>query len=205
MPKGHRVGGGLVGKSAANVGVSRHADVVPYIAFTVTANGSGSITNTGNGTDTQSYTKSGTQGWDTQVYCGTAFTKPITIECNKNASYGDDGQSYSMIGWNTDPTTDASYSSLDHAIYPYYQALYAVYHNGSQVGGGGTWSPSNKFYIVYSADGYIRHWNGSRLMYSANYGSNTVYLDSSFYSPYSNSAFTNVRITKREWNGIRYV
>ena len=133
------------------------------------------------------------------------FTKPMTIEFTRTAAYTDDGQSYVMIGWNTDPTTDTSYSSLDHASYPYCQAVYQVYHNGSQVQFGGTWSPSNKFYVVYSADGYIRHWNGSRLMYSTNYGSNTVYLDTSFYSPYSTSALTNVRITKREWNGTRYV
>ena len=127
---------------------------------------------------------SGGNAWDNQAYSITPFTAPCTIEFNKQAASGDNGVSYAMIGWNADPTTDASYSSIDYASYPYNTGNYQVYHNGSLVQNGGSWSTSNKFYVVYGTDGTIKHYNGSTLLYSVNYGTgNTVYVDSSFYSP----------------------
>jgi hypothetical protein len=112
-----------------------------------------------------------------------------------------------MIGWNTDPTTDASYTSLDYAAYPYRTEAYRVYHNGSSVHDSGAWSTANTFYIVYDTDGYIRHYNGSTLLYSVNYGTgNTVYIDSSLYSPNSTyGGFSNIRAIRQSWNGSAYV
>ena len=148
---------------------------------------------------------SGGYGWDTQAYCLKAFMAPCTIEFNKTANTYDDGVSYTMIGWNTDPLTDASYSSIDHAAYPFMQNTYYVYNNGS----GSTyaaWDATKKFYIVYDTDGYIRHYNGSTLLYSANYGTgNIVFIDSSFYVKGSaNGKLSNVRAIRRAWNGTQY-
>jgi hypothetical protein len=171
--------------------------------FTLSAN----LIARGNGTDLVSIFKmSGGFGWDNQAYSSQSFTAPCTIEFNKNSSYVDTTFNYAMIGWNEDPTTNASYDTLDHTAYPYRQSNYEVYHNGAYQGALATWSALNKFYIVYSLDGFIRHYNGSTLLYTGTYAAGkTVYVDSSFYSnSASTGGFTNIRVIKRAWNGTSY-
>lgn len=157
---------------------------------------------------TMTKTLSGTSSWDTQAYSLIPYTAPCTIEFNKIAAAGgsDNGLSYTMVGWNSDPATDAYYGSIDWASYPFASSNYYVYNSGSGVATSLVWDQSKKFYIVYATDGYIRHYNGSTLLYSANYGTGqTVYFDSSFYSPSEFGALRNVRIIKRAWNGTYYV
>jgi len=150
---------------------------------------------------------SGANGWNRQAYSLTPFTAPCTLEFNKLAEVTNNGVSYAMISWNSDPLTNASYTSLDWAAYPYVTSAYWLYHNGSSISTGIAWDPAKKFYIVYDTDGYIRHWNGSTLLYSVNKGTGqTVYVDSSLYSPNSTyGGFSNIRAIKRAWNGTRYV
>ena len=169
---------------------------------------SSNVTLTNNGTTAVTMFKTASNNsWDSHVYSADAFNAPCTIEFTKNAGTTDNGVSYAMIGWNADPTTDQSYSSLDYAAYPYRTDTYSVYHNGSQVLASGTWDPNQKFYIVYDTDGYIRHYNGSKLLYSVNKGTNqTVYVDSSFYSVNATyGGFTDVRVCRKSWNGLNYV
>jgi DUF2075 family protein len=111
-----------------------------------------------------------------------------------------------MIGWNEDPTTNASYASIDHASYPYRQSNYGMYNNGAGNESLAVWSPLSKFYIVYTADGFNKHYNGATLLYSAAYAAGkTVYVDSSFYSNSANTGgFTNIRVIKKAWNGTSY-
>jgi hypothetical protein len=168
----------------------------------------GTITLTNNGTDNVSMFKtSGTSAWDSHFYSTTPFTAPCTIEFNKQAGATDNGVSYAMISWNADPTLNASYTSLDYASYPYATNNYIVYNNGSVVQNGGSWSTANKFYIVYDTDGFIRHYNGSSLLYSVNSGAGrTVYVDSSLYSVNATfGGFSNVRVRRNSWNGTSYV
>jgi hypothetical protein len=178
---------------------------VPYESLTYVTTGNLAIT--GNGTGTVNIFKtSGGNAWNNQAYSTTPFTAPCTIEFNKQAASGDNGVSYAMIGWNVDPLTNASFSTLDYASYPYRTDIYSVYNNASQVHFRGTWSTANKFYVVYGTDGTIKHYNGSTLLYSVNYGTGrTVYLDSSFYSVNSIfGGFSNIRVTKFTWNGENY-
>lgn len=179
-----------------------------YQTLTYTTTG-GNLTITGNGTPEVSMFKtSGSGAWDNQVYSTEAFTAPCTIEFTKPAGVEDNSLSYAMIGWNTDPTTNASYTSIDHAAYPYAQNTYIVWNNGSAQSGLGTWDTAKRFYIVYDTDGYIRHYNGSKLLYTSSfYGTgNTVYVDSSFSSVSSTfGGFTNVKVCRRAWNGYTYV
>jgi len=183
---------------------------LPFSYETLTFTASGNLTVTGNGTNSVNIFKtSGSQAWDNHAYTATGFTAPCTIEFNKLADPGggDNGLSYAMIGWNADPTTDASYISLDYASFPYTTNTYSVYHNGSQVLFSGAWSTSSKFYVVYGTDGLIRHYNGSTLLYtSPSYGTGTVYVDSSFYSVNGTfGGFSNIRVSKFTWNGTAYV
>ena len=133
------------------------------------------------------------------MYVASAGTARIFLD-------SDNGVSYAMIGWNPDPLTNASYDTINYASYPYRTDNYQVYHNGSLVKNGGTWSTANKFYIVYGTDGFIRHYNGSKLLYAVNYGvGNTVYVDSSFYSINATfGGFSNIRVTRFAWNGENY-
>jgi hypothetical protein len=168
---------------------------------------SGNLIARGNGTDLVSIFKmSGGFGWDNQAYSSQSFTAPCTIEFNKNSSYVDTTFNYAMIGWNEDPTTNVSYDSIDHASYPYVYPNYHMYNNGAGLGTGLLWSPLNKFYVVYTADGYNKHYNGSTLLYSAAYAANkTVYVDTSFWADSATSGgFTNIRVIKKAWNGTSY-
>jgi hypothetical protein len=111
-----------------------------------------------------------------------------------------------MIGWNEDPATNASYDTLDYTSYPYAMNAYNVYNNGTGIGSLPIWSTLSKFYIVYTSDGFIKHYNGATLLYSAAYAAGkTVYVDSSFYSNSAGTGgFTNIRVIKRAWNGTSY-
>lgn len=178
-----------------------------YAVITYTL--SGNLTATNNGTDTVDIFKtSGSSSWDNHAYSDLSFTAPCTIEFNKQAGATNNGVSYAMIGWNEDPTTNASYTSLDHASYPYYTNAYEVYHNSTKVtpSPGGSWSTSEKFYIVYNTDGTIKHYNGSTLLHSVSYAAGkTVYVDTSFYSVNSTyGGFSNIKVIERAWNGTAY-
>lgn len=194
----------LTTQKAAELAVAGRSLDVVYENFTLLTNGA--ITITGNGSDEISAFKtSGSRSWSYHAYTQTGYTAPVTMEFFKRADVSDNGASYLMIGWNVDPTADASYTSIDYAAYPYRQDQYQVYINGSQTTHG-PWDENKKFYLTYTADGRILHWNGDNLLYSANYNPGTVYLDSSFYS--QNLTFggvTSLRITQAEWNGSEYV
>ena len=174
------------------------------VTYTATAN----MTLTNNGTqDVTMFKNTNNNSWNGEVRSTESFSAPCTIEFSKQSGTTDNGASYLMIGWNEDPTTNTSYTSIDHASYPYQQNSYVVYNNGGSAIVLGPWDQNKRFYIVYDTDGFIRHYNGSTLLYSANYGTNkTVFVDSSFYSV--NSTFgglTNVKVAKSSWNGFSYV
>jgi len=184
---------------------SKLASSITYDVLNFTYSGNLTVTNNGT-TSVDIFKTSGSNSWDNQAYISTPYTAPCTIEFYKQAAAGDNGVSYAMISWNADPTSDASYSSLDYASYPYSTNNYYVYNNGSGINPGTSWSTANKFYIVYDTDGYIRHYNGSSLLYSVYYGTgNTVYFDSSFYSPNGTyGGFSSIKIIKAAWNGTSY-
>ena len=188
---------------SAWLGPANPALVYENISFTL----SGNLVASRNGTTNVSIFKmSGAFSWDNQAYIAQGFTPPVTLEFNKWSADNDNGRSYAMIGWNTDPTTDANYTSLDYCAYPYRMNTYSVYNNGSQVHFSGAWSRTNKFYIVYGTDGFIRHYNGSTQLYNVNTGSTAQrFVDSSFYAVGATfGGFSNLRVIKRAWNGTSY-
>lgn len=175
------------------------------LTFTVTAG----VTMFGNGTTMVDIEKSttGDNSWNAQAYTTQGWPAPFTLEFVKlfpdNAT--DNSRSYTMVSLNTDPTTDANYTSLDYCSYPYVSNNYQVYHNGAFTGTNLSHSGSLKYYIVYAIDGFIYHYNGSNLLYSANTGSSTTlrYIDSSLYS--HGHGIRRVRGIRRQWNGQTYV
>lgn len=176
-----------------------------YLPLSFTVSGGCSVVR--NNTDSVDILKtSGTDNnWGAQAYTAVGYTQPVTLEFNKTASVNDDGLSYAMISLNADPTTNASYNTLDYASYPYRQESYVLYNNGAAITEGGSWSQANKFYLVY-ANNQIKHYNGSKLLYTAPYNAPTVNIDSSLYRVnQTNCRFTNVRLAKATWNGTGYV
>ena len=196
-----------IAQQFAIIGVNTWPIQIRYETLTYVA--TGSLTVTGNGTNSVSAFKTGGSAeWgSTQLYSTTPFTAPCTIEYNKLAGSTDNGASYAMISWNADPTTDGSYASLDWASYPYATSGYYVYNNGTGLGPYAAWDSSKKFYLVYGTDGFIRHYNGSTLLVSYNKGiGGTVYVDSSYYSVNGTyGGFSNIRVIKKAWNGTTYV
>jgi hypothetical protein len=167
---------------------------------------SGGITIARNGTTSVDISKTGgtDSSWDQGAHTAATYSQPLTLEFNKTASAGDDGLSYAMIGLNADPAASNGYDTIDHASYPFQQNSYTIYNNGSGADVGGSWSQSNKFYLVY-ADNTIKHYNGSKLLYTAAYTANPVGIDSSLYRVnQTNCRFTNVRLTQSVWNGTEY-
>lgn len=179
--------------------------IVEYVPLTYVVTGNATVTNKGMGGD-NIFKTSGGVSWDSQAYSLTPFTAPCTIEFTKKAVAGDNGLSYAMIGWNVDPTTDASYTSLDAAAYPYTMNVYQVYDGGSGYAYG-AWSSIKRFFVVYDTDGWIRHYNDNNLIASFNKGvGNTVYVDTSLYvADATYGGFLNVKVCRRSWNGTRYV
>lgn len=170
---------------------------------------SGNLVASQNGsTNVSIFKMSGSFTWDNQAYVSTPFTAPCTLEFNKWSADNDNGRSYAMIGWNTDPTTDAGYASIDHASYPFMQSRYEVYNNGTYINPSKTFSRLQKFYIVYGTDGFLRHYNGSNELYSVNIGNatTTYYIDSSIHSVGATfGGFSNIRAIRRAWNGSVYL
>lgn len=197
------------GLSANEVKQNYNAQKERYLGYqTLTYVASSNVTLTNNNTESVTMFKNTNNGsWNGQAYSIESFGAPCTIEFSKQAAASDNGLSYAMIGWNTDPTTDANYTSLDYASYPYTANTYQVYHNGSNVLSSGSWDPNKRFYVVYDTDGYIRHYNGDKLLYSVNYGTGKiVYVDSSLYSVDATyGGFSNVKVCRRSWNGTTYV
>lgn len=183
-----------------------NVSLLVYETLSFTSSATLTVTNN-NSTSVNIFKTSGSAAWDSHSYTATGYTAPITLEFNKAGVSGDNGVSYAMIGWNIDPLTDASYSSLDHASYPYRTDLYEVYNNNTQVLASGLWDPTKKFYIVYNTDGSIKHYNGSTLLYTGTItAGSTVYVDSSFYAVNATyGGFSNIRAIKKVWNGVNYV
>ena len=179
-----------------------------FQTLTFIAGGAGSLSITNNGTtDVTIFKTTNNNSWDTEARVAQGFTAPCTLEFFKQAASGDNSASYAMIGWNDDPTTNASYNTIDHAAYAYRYDNYNVHDNGTDLGfQGGAWDPAKKFYIVYSTDGYIRHYNDTKLLYSVYYGTGrTVYVDSSFYSVNATfGGYSNIRVKNAAWSGTGY-
>jgi hypothetical protein len=168
----------------------------------------GTVNITGNGTDTITSLYTGTAGWGTGTYSSTGYTAPVTIEFDKTASANDDLNSYGIISLNDTIVTTGTYTALDWAALYYRRDGFQYYHNntGSSLIGS-AWSNTDKKYIVYTVDGYIKHYSGSTLQFSVFKGTGqTVYPHTALYNTNSgNGAFNNIRITKQEWNGTTYV
>jgi hypothetical protein len=137
---------------------------------TLSLSTSGGMTVAGN-----TFTKtSGGGGWDAQVYSNDSYVGGAYVRFSALQTWAS-----IMVGLNTDPTLDASYYSLDYAIYLAGNAVY-IYESGNGYNMNTTYTLNDVFSVTYDGS-YIKYYkNGSVLRAVQVNITNPLYLDSSF-------------------------
>jgi hypothetical protein len=133
------------------------------------------------------YKTSGTNGaWDGQVYSTEGYARGCYVSFQLTST-----GNYIMVGLNTDPTLDASYTSIDYAWYPQNGGALSIYESGSPAGSYGTYTTSTVLAITY--DGVnIRYWKDGVVQRTvARSIGSALYLDSSFYFVSGTNGITN--------------
>ncbi len=139
-------------------------------------------------TDYTQFTKTGgTNGaWDVHVYSTEGFVRGASA----GASAGATSTYRVMFGLNSDPTTNASFASIDYAFYMN-NGSWSIYEGGASIAGpGSTYTTSTQFQIVY--DGYTVYYyvDGVQVRSVARTMGAALYFDSSFN--YTGNTITNV-------------
>ena len=119
-------------------------------------------------------------GWNTQAYsvCGYKECR-VTYKISQT-------NAYIMVGLNSDPTTDANYSSVDYCWYTQSGGGLEIYENGtgiSSISGHTTYAAGDELIVEYSC-GQVRYYHNGILCRTVAraYGS-PLYFDCSFYQP----------------------
>lgn len=127
--------------------------------------------------------------WDAQVYSTASKTGGAYAAASRAATGTDQ-----MFGLNSDPTTDASYTSIDYAFYIDSGNTLYIYESGANVLGGlGATLLGDFFEIVYSGTTIQYKKNGAVLRTVSGLASNLTFsFDSSFHTA-SAAAWRNMR------------
>lgn len=121
----------------------------------------------------------GSSAWDSDIYSIDSY--PV---CHVKWKPSQTNM-YFMIGLNTDPITDQSYSSLDYAFELNSSGTVSIWEGGSTVGssgGYGAYTTSTEFAITYDGSN-IRYYKDRVLQRTVAISSLTLFADASFYSP----------------------
>ena len=130
-----------------------------------------------------------TTNWDSGFRSASAISGAATVSFTATAS-----NTALMVGLNSDPDTDASYASIDYALYLSNGNL-DVYSNGAFIAGPlSTYSAGDRLAVSYDGHGHVNFLKNGQVVYSmAGSPSQPLYADSSFYDP--NSSVANVSFT----------
>lgn len=132
-------------------------------------------------------------GWNQQGY-STLYGIPTGKEGHLNFTSGPNNR-YRMIGLNSDPATNASYTSIDYALYLVGNKRIYIYENGRSRGNKTNYASGDQFKINVDCDGTVTYLkNGSVIYTSATKANNILYFDSSFYNTPGNG-ISNISIT----------
>ena len=115
--------------------------------------------------------------WNGEVRSTVAYTGGcyVTVSPNQN-------NKWFMMGLNTDPTTNTTYSSIDYQWYLVGDGNSRIYEGGSSIGNSASYSAGDVFTITYDND-KIRYYRNGSLVRTVDVAAGlTFYLDSSFYS-----------------------
>lgn len=134
--------------------------------------GSGTATVSGNVAEKPSGNSS---AWDTDVYSldsytGGAYASAIPATTNKAM----------MFGLNSDPTTDANYTSIDYAFYLRNDGNIGIYESGTSRGTFGSYTVNDVFAITYDGVNVRYMKNGAVIRTVAAAANLNLFFDSSF-------------------------
>lgn len=132
------------------------------------------------------FKSAGTSAWDSDVYSLQGYTNGAFVSFQPAQA----GLAL-MIGLNTDPTTDSSYTSLDYAMYCMAAGTLQVYNNGTLAFTGGAYAAGDKLLVAYDG-AFVRYLQNGAVIFQQPAPPNlSLFLDSSFFDP--QAAATNVQ------------
>jgi hypothetical protein len=120
---------------------------------------------------------SGSSAWDSDCYSLQTFSSGCAVSFSANQT-----NSELMIGLNSDPTTDQSYTSLDYAWYCDAAGNLSIYENGSSAATAGTYTTTTVLRIEYDGQ-RVMYFKDGTMQRSVLDKNKTFALDSSFYTP----------------------
>ena len=143
--------------------------------YTWTPNYSGGVSSPS--TATYQKTSGNNSVWDGQVYSSEGYSKNVHVTFKASQT-----NAYLMVGLNSDPATDASYSSLDYAWYPRADGTLEIYESNAYIGTFGSYTTGTVLSVTYDSSN-VRYFKDGVLMRTvARSISGLLYLDSSFYT-----------------------
>jgi hypothetical protein len=120
----------------------------------------------------------GASSWDSDCYSSDAHTNGAYV----SFTFPQNDKSI-IIGLNTDPTTDQSYTSIDYSWYGNSAGNYDIYESGTPKSVTGAYSAGDIFTITYDGSTVRYYHNGVEKRSVAASAGLTFYLDSSFNAP----------------------
>lgn len=138
-----------------------------------------------------SFVKTDTAGlWDAQVYSSESYKGGARVSFYPNQT-----NAAIMVGLNSDPTTNASYDTIDYAMYCHDNGNLYAYENGSGSGDLATYATTDLLSVVYDG-AHVRYYKNDTLLREvATTAGRTFYLDSSF-------AHTGSRVNKLRFGPV---
>jgi hypothetical protein len=124
-----------------------------------------------------SATKTGTDGWDGEVRSQESFVSGAFAAFSPgNAPIN------AMVGLNSDPTTNASYETIDYAIYVRGDGVWDVRQSGSVLGTFDAYAAGDAFVVTYDGASVRFHRNGVVYHTAAAGAGLKFFLDSSIHT-----------------------
>jgi hypothetical protein len=120
----------------------------------------------------------GSSAWDSDAYSIKGYP---TCHVSFKPTYTEDV----MVGLNSDPTTDQSYTSIDYAWYVQTTGnVIGIYESGSSIGNFGTYTPQTLLAITYDGTN-IRYYKDdlTTAVRTVAVSGLTLFMDSAFYTP----------------------
>jgi hypothetical protein len=151
--------------------------------------------------NTLTRTNAASGNWDADAYSQDSFTGGAF------ASATAVGTTSLMFGLNSDPVTDANYTSLDYAIYLRVDNAVEVYESNAASGALTTYVAGDVFAVVYDGSS-VRYLKNGAVFYTSNSAASRVpgqrlFFDSSFNA--TGSSIRNVRfgpLTSNNWADV---
>jgi hypothetical protein len=122
--------------------------------------------------------------WNGHVYSSTGFTGGCLFRYSPTNT-----DRRTMVGINSDPTTNSSYTSIDYCFYIQVGGSLIIYESGTSIDTGRSYVVGDDLAIIYD-NSNIRYYHNNELIRRVSTTSGrTFHFDSSFYDVYSN--YTN--------------